>query len=100
STVAPPSTPVSNPTFQIVVTVQGPGRVTSTPAGIDCGSVCTSTFSVGTTVDLNATPDAGWELAGFSGSCSGLQCSVQTIVENNVTATFTPVPLVTHSLSV
>jgi len=39
------------------------GRVTSTPAGIDCPAVCSADFPRGSTVVLRVTPVAGHELA-------------------------------------
>jgi len=48
----------------------GGGTVTSTPAGIDCGSSCLSdegSYPTGTLVDLAATPDAGSWFAGWTG---------------------------------
>jgi hypothetical protein len=61
----------------------GSGRVTSTPAGINCGvengvvqpsslgSICRSTFASGATVALTATPGVGQVFVGWSGvSCS------------------------------
>ena len=37
----------------------GAGKVTSTPAGIDCGSTCTFTFTAGQIVTLTAAPAVG-----------------------------------------
>jgi hypothetical protein len=36
--------------------VEGSGKVTSTPAGIDCGTVCVGAFDKGSTVHLSAAP--------------------------------------------
>jgi hypothetical protein len=36
--------------------VEGNGKVTSTPAGIDCGTVCVGAFDKGSTVHLSAAP--------------------------------------------
>ncbi len=53
------------------VTVQkggsGGGQVTSTPAGIDCGSTCSASFGFSVTVVLNPIPDEGSFFAGWSG---------------------------------
>ena len=45
----------------LTVTKSGPGSgtVTSSPAGIDCGSTCSAMFGAGTVVTLSAAPDAG-----------------------------------------
>lgn len=57
--------------FQLDVTVSGSGRVTSTPAGIDCGSSCTANFSSNQSVSLSATPSTGWTFREWQDGCSG-----------------------------
>lgn len=52
------------------------GRVTSSPAGIDCPGTCRASFPVGTQVTLTATPNAGRYLASF-GYRSGAFCQGQ-----------------------
>jgi len=49
----------------------GTGTITSSPAGISCGSACAADFPTGTVVTLTATPSAGGTFAGWSGACSG-----------------------------
>jgi uncharacterized repeat protein (TIGR02543 family) len=76
-------------TLTISRTGNGSGVVTSTPAGIDCGSTCTVTFDAGTVVTLTATPDANSTFGGWSGSASGTGTATITIDANkSVTATF------------
>lgn len=48
------------------VTLQGHGRVTSSPRGISCPHLCWVTFVRGTHVVLRAKPAAGWRLASFT----------------------------------
>jgi phospholipase C len=68
----------------------GSGRVTSSPAGIDCGTACSADFTSGQSVTLTATPDTGFEFAGWSGTCSGSgSCAVPPGQAASVTATFT-----------
>jgi hypothetical protein len=55
----------------VSVTVVGSGHVGSTPSGIDCGSVCTAPFMLGSSVRLSATPASHSYLAGWSGDCTG-----------------------------
>ena len=58
-------------TVALRVSVSGPGRVTSTPAGIACPGRCSARVARGATVTLRATPRAGARLRGWSGSCTG-----------------------------
>ena len=54
------------------------GSVTSSPAGISCGSRCTATFASGSMVTLIATPREEDAFSGFRGDCSGpaLRCTL------------------------
>jgi hypothetical protein len=45
----------------------GSGSVTSSPAGIDCGSACSAQFDDGTQVTLTAAADSGSTFTGWSG---------------------------------
>jgi hypothetical protein len=88
--------------FDVKIRVAGSGRVTSTPAGIDCGATCAASFAVGTSVGLSAAPDSGWRFAGWSGDCSG-NGGCQIISSASVTATFEqlpPPPPASHRLTV
>src|SRR5439155_9622629 len=49
----------------LTLTKVGAGTVTSSPAGIDCGSTCAHSFTYGTTVTLTATAAAGSSFAGW-----------------------------------
>ncbi|BDG03922.1 InlB B-repeat-containing protein [Anaeromyxobacter oryzae] len=85
------------PPAQHVVAVQragdGTGKVTSAPAGIDCGGACSASFDDGATVTLTATPDAGSTFGGWSGACSGtVACVLKADRDLTVTATFGKIP--------
>lgn len=59
------------------------GNVTSTPAGIDCGSTgadCVEGYAPGTTVVLIASADAGYRFSQWSGDCAGTSSSAPVIV--------------------
>ncbi|HRY18212.1 MAG TPA: S8 family serine peptidase [Candidatus Competibacteraceae bacterium] len=68
----------------------GAGKVSSNPAGIDCGSQCNMNFATGTVVTLTAIPNFGSTFAGWSGGCTGTRrrCRMALNAARNVTATF------------
>ncbi len=68
----------------------GSGNVTSTPAGIACGSSCSAAFTLGTTVTLVAAATPGSTFSGWSGTaCSGTApCTFTPTADTTVTATF------------
>ena len=77
----------------------GNGTVTSNPAGINCGSDCSESYTGGTLVVLSAIPAAGSVFSGWSGS----GCSTGSVTMNNsrnCTATFNAQPVQTFGLSV
>jgi len=68
----------------------GSGTVTSSPAGINCGSDCTEPYPEGQLVTLTTAADPGSVFAGWSGGCSGTgPCQVTLNTDVTVTATFT-----------
>jgi Calx-beta domain/Divergent InlB B-repeat domain/PKD domain len=82
-------------TYVLTVSTSGSGTVTSSPAGIDCGSDCTETYAVGTVVTLTAEPGPGSTFEGWSGgSCSGtsLVCQLTMDTDRSATATFAASP--------
>jgi hypothetical protein len=84
----------------VAVSVSGSGRVTSSPAGIDCPSICTASFATDSTVTLNVAPTPGWSFAGWSGDCSGTgTCALVMSGPRAVTATFSP-PETVYALTV
>ena len=77
-------------TYTLTVGVSGNGTVTSSPGGINCGSMCSASFNSGTQVSLNQTPGSGYSFGGWSGACSGTgSCLVTMSATEGVTATFT-----------
>ncbi len=76
----------------------GTGTVTSNPAGIDCGTSCSTEFAHGTAVTLTPTADASSTFTGWSSACTGTgACAVTMDAAKAVTATFT---LKTYALTV
>lgn len=91
----------ANPaTFALTVAMSGTGTgtVTSSPAGIDCGSTCSAEYYEGKEVTLTPAPAAHSTFAGWSGACTGTgACEVTMSAAKSVTATFA---LETRSLTV
>lgn len=77
-------------TYTLSVSKTGDGTITSSPAGINCGSACSYSFNSSSTVILTATPGAGFKLISWGGACSGSAstCSVTMSAAQTVTATF------------
>ena len=72
---------------QLRLTMQGSGRVVSSPAGVDCSQSCTAPLVGATT--LTAQAAAGWQLKAWSGACSGAaDCALPANADADVTATF------------
>src|SRR5437867_3949488 len=78
--------------FTLSVTREGSssGTVTSSPAGIDCGTACAATYDSGTVVTLTATPAADATFDGWTGGgCSGTgPCTLTLTADTTVTARF------------
>jgi len=67
------------------------GNVTSSPAGINCGSsgsTCSASFPSGITVTLMATPDTGYIFVGWGGDPDCADGSVTMNGDKTCTATF------------
>ncbi len=97
SAVASPSATAGN--YVLTVTVSGADNaiVRSTPAGINCPSVCSAQFPAGTVVTLTpmaSAPTGGYstQFNGFSGACTGTACTVTLNQSATVAATFALVP--------
>lgn len=96
------STPIVPFALSVTKSGNGQGTVTSSPAGISCGSDCSESYTSTTSVTLSAAPTAGSSFSGWSGSgCSGTgTCTLLMNTSTSVTATFTAVPPTTYTLSV
>jgi uncharacterized protein (DUF2141 family) len=78
-----------NQTLTVSKGGQGAGTVTSSPAGIDCGSACSASFSSGAVVTLTASPGTGSIFTGWSGACTGTAtCTVTMTAAQSVMASF------------
>jgi hypothetical protein len=85
-------TVVSQPppgTLTVTKAGTGSGTVSSSPAGIQCGTTCTQAFAHGAEITLSASPAAGSTFAGWAGACSGTgACTATMDADRSVTATF------------
>ncbi len=83
-------TPVSTQhTLTITKGDTGSGTVTSSPAGIDCGSDCSEPYNSGTSVILTPTPDSGSFFTGWSGDADCTDGSITMDADKTCTALFT-----------
>jgi uncharacterized repeat protein (TIGR02543 family) len=92
--IYPGSAPAPPPTFTLSVTRSGlgTGSVTSNPAGISCGSSCSTSFASGTPVVLVAAAATGSTFAGWTGAGCGTAatCTVVLTANTTVSAQFKP----------
>jgi hypothetical protein len=82
--------------FALAVTKDGIGKgtVTSSPAGVSCGTACSSDFVIGTNVTLTATPALGSIFNGWTGcdTVNGSTCTVRVTSNKTVNASFLGIP--------
>jgi sugar lactone lactonase YvrE len=83
----------------VSVTVAGgptQGTVTSSPAGIDCGTDCSQLYGAGRHVTLTAKASSDARFLGWSGACAGATsaptCTIPADAGAHAVATFAPVP--------
>jgi hypothetical protein len=73
----------------------GGGVVTSTPAGIDCGTTCSARFD-SAPVTLTAAPTAGNVFMRWTGACTGATCTLPLAsASSTATAVFEPLRTLT-----
>ena len=77
-------------TLSVNKTGTGFGTLTSTPAGVDCGSTCAFIYIQNTIVALLATPATASYFTGWGGACAGTisTCNVTMNVAKPVSADF------------
>jgi phospholipase C len=67
----------------------GAGAVTSNPAGINCPTICSTTFAANTPVTLTEVPGTGATFSGWSGACTGTgACLIAGNAAASITAGF------------
>lgn len=79
----------------VVKSGSGSGTVTSDDEAINCGTVCSQTYTSGTLIELTATPDEDSGFEGWSGDISSTSSTVPVIINGDMTiiAVFGPPPL-------
>ena len=66
--------------FLVKITKAGTGTgLVTGDLGVDCGSICTSSATAGTSVMLFASPDASSRFAGWTGTCTGADICLLTL---------------------
>jgi len=87
-------------TLTVVKEGTGDGRVTSTPAGVDCGTTCSASFPRFSRVELEAAADPGSVFVGFGGDPECEDGSVPMNVSRTCRAVFRALPTETRTLRV
>ncbi|MCU1230985.1 MAG: hypothetical protein JWO97_3869 [Acidobacteria bacterium] len=72
----------------------GSGTVTSNVGGLNCGAICSASYSRGTSVTLMAYAASGSTFSGWTGcdSASGTTCTLAMNSNRNVSASFSAAP--------
>ena len=83
TTPAPPPT-----TYSLTVSAQGSGTVTSSPSGVNCGTICVGRFTSGAVITLQALAATGYAFAGWGGDADCSDGTVTMTASKSCTATF------------
>jgi uncharacterized repeat protein (TIGR02543 family) len=75
-------------TLTVTIINSAGGDVTSSPAGINCGTDCSQSYAHGTVVTLTRTVVPGWLFTAWTGACTGAgaTCTVTMDAAKTVTA--------------
>lgn len=83
------------------VVINGSGKVTSAPSGIDCGALCSAAFEGTTAVTLQPAAAAGFRFDGWGGDCTGGGgCTLTLPADRVVYATFVATAPESFTLSI
>ncbi len=86
-------------TLTVTKSGSGVGTVSSNPSGINCGSTCTYSFPLNSSITLTEVPGASSNFIGWSGACSGTGTTCTLVMDGakSVTTQFNAVPICTCS---
>lgn len=90
--LTPAEGPAGNGVLGVAVSGSGSGRVTSSPAGIDCPTDCSETLPLGRSVTLIATPAFGSVFDRWGGDADCADGTVTITAELACVAVFSPAP--------
>ena len=76
----------------VSVAISGSGTIASSPAGINCGTICGAAFQFEGLVTLTATPASGWVFSRWTGACNNNfpTCAFNVRGPTQATAIFVP----------
>ena len=77
-----------SPVLTVTKTGNGAGRITSSPAALECGSICRVQLASGTMATLTTTPDPGSTFTGWSGDADCADGAVTLSADRSCTAKF------------
>ncbi|HLW86280.1 MAG TPA: hypothetical protein VKR60_13765 [Candidatus Sulfotelmatobacter sp.] len=77
------------PILTVDITGAGTGTVSDSTGVLNCIATCSATFAIGSTVTLNAAPNAGSTFASWSGCNQSTGPTCEVFMQNNVTVTAT-----------
>jgi uncharacterized repeat protein (TIGR02543 family) len=88
------------PTYTFTAVKSGTGAWNITATGINCGTDCSEKYTLGSTTVLTAVALPGSTFTGWTGTCTGTgTCTVTMSSDKTVTATFTLIPVVAHTVT-
>ena len=76
--------PTQKSTAVLTVVTPAGGRVVSSAAGIDCGTDCTESYELGTSITLTASPVAGYQFKQWLGPCTATGTTCTLVLQDSV----------------
>ena len=78
------------PLYTLTASRTGQGSMVSSPSGINCPGTCSATYVENTSVQVTASPGAGWVFSHWDGNCAGTNpvCNIVMSANRTVVARF------------